>query len=208
MANLFIGFPVPRAKIAEMIEGAAPPLEHKENHLPDGSDALFPANGAASGKILRWTGSAFEWISEPAGAPSISPISVPPAAFQPTDDQTDYKVDHRRLLRRTSLTIGYFYAPVFFPHGATVTGVTLFAYRDDYDAAVEIQLHRGAHQEGGNVLCGVGANWGDGFGSRFSDNIVYPQVDNSLYSYCLYCKISPNDSVNDVRFIHAQIDFT
>lgn len=70
MGNLFIGFPVPRAKIAEMIEGAAPPLKHKDNHLPDGSDALFPANGDASGKILRWTGSAFEWIAAPsAGAP-------------------------------------------------------------------------------------------------------------------------------------------
>lgn len=67
MGNLFIGFPVPRAKIAEMIEGAAPPLEHKTNHLPDGSDPLFPANGSAAGKLLRWTGSAFEWIAAPSG---------------------------------------------------------------------------------------------------------------------------------------------
>lgn len=69
MGNLFIGFPVPRAKIAEMIEGSAPPLEHKVNHLPDGSDPLFPADGSAAGKLLRWTGSAFEWIDSPtAGA--------------------------------------------------------------------------------------------------------------------------------------------
>lgn len=67
MGNLFIGFPVPRAKIAEMIEGFAPPLDHKDNHLPDGSDALFPDNGSASGKILRWTGSEFEWIAAPTG---------------------------------------------------------------------------------------------------------------------------------------------
>lgn len=67
MGNFFLGFPVPRAKIAEMIEGFAPPLDHKDNHLPDGSDPLFPANGGASGKILRWTGSAFEWIAEPTG---------------------------------------------------------------------------------------------------------------------------------------------
>lgn len=65
MGNFFLGFPVARAKIADMISGAAPPLEHKDNHLPDGLDALFPDNGAASGKILRWTDSAFEWIAAP-----------------------------------------------------------------------------------------------------------------------------------------------
>lgn len=208
MGNFFLGFPVPRAKIAEMIEGAAPPLEHKDNHLPDGSDPLFPDNGAASGKILRWTGSAFEWIAEPTGGPSISPISVPASAFLPTDDQTDYTVDYGRLLRRTSLTIGYFYAPVFFPHGVTVTKLTLFAYRDDYSASVKIELHRVSFQSVSDALCGVTANWGDGYGNHYDDTIESAQVDNSLYSYCLLCRISPNDSVNDVRFIRAQIEFT
>lgn len=40
MANLFIGFPVPRAKIADMIDGAAPPLEHKTQHQTGGSDEI------------------------------------------------------------------------------------------------------------------------------------------------------------------------
>jgi len=40
MANLFIGFPVPRAKIADMIEGAAPPLEHHTNHESGGADEM------------------------------------------------------------------------------------------------------------------------------------------------------------------------
>jgi len=40
MANLFIGFPVPRAKIADMIVGAAPPLEHKTQHEDGGDDEL------------------------------------------------------------------------------------------------------------------------------------------------------------------------
>lgn len=52
MANLFIGFPVPRAKIADMIEGAAPPLDHKTQHEKTGSDemnvtGLVGAGGAA-----------------------------------------------------------------------------------------------------------------------------------------------------------------
>ncbi len=40
MGNLFIGFPVPRAKIADMIDGAAPPLEHKTQHQTGGSDEI------------------------------------------------------------------------------------------------------------------------------------------------------------------------
>jgi len=42
MANLFIGFPVPRAKIADMIAGEAPPLEHKTQHQYGGDDAIDP----------------------------------------------------------------------------------------------------------------------------------------------------------------------
>lgn len=40
MANLFLGFPVPRAKIASMIEGTAPPSEHHTQHELGGSDEM------------------------------------------------------------------------------------------------------------------------------------------------------------------------
>lgn len=40
MANLFIGFPVPRAKIADMIAGSAPPSLHKTQHQNGGSDEI------------------------------------------------------------------------------------------------------------------------------------------------------------------------
>ncbi|GAH54174.1 unnamed protein product, partial [marine sediment metagenome] len=53
MANLFIGFPVPRAKIADMIEGAAPPLEHVVNHLPGGSDQLVLSTDIATNQIVK-----------------------------------------------------------------------------------------------------------------------------------------------------------
>ncbi len=65
MGNLFIGFPVPRAKIAEMIEGSAPPLEHKENHEPDGSDPLVLPGDISEGQILKWDGSKFIGVNEP-----------------------------------------------------------------------------------------------------------------------------------------------
>lgn len=40
MANLFLGFPVPRAKIADMIAGSAPPSVHKTQHQAGGSDEI------------------------------------------------------------------------------------------------------------------------------------------------------------------------
>jgi len=67
MGNLFIGFPVPRAKIAEMIEGSAPPLEHIANHLPDGSDPLILPGDIATGQIIKWNGSKFIGATPAAG---------------------------------------------------------------------------------------------------------------------------------------------
>jgi len=52
MGNFFIGFPVPRAKIAEMVEGYAPPLAHVINHLPLGSDPIIEAMGY--NQVLVW----------------------------------------------------------------------------------------------------------------------------------------------------------
>lgn len=65
MGNLFIGFPVPRAKIATMIETAAPPLEHIVNHLPAGSDPLILPGDISAGQIVQWNGTKFIGIAEP-----------------------------------------------------------------------------------------------------------------------------------------------
>ena len=40
MGNLFLGFPVPRAKIADMISGSAPPALHKTQHQDGGTDEM------------------------------------------------------------------------------------------------------------------------------------------------------------------------
>ena len=67
MGNMFLGFPVPRAKIAEMITGSAPPLEHKENHEPDGSDPLILPDDISSDQLIKWNGSKFVGAAPAAG---------------------------------------------------------------------------------------------------------------------------------------------
>ena len=54
MPNMFLGFPVPRAKIAEMIEGYAPPLAHVDRHRPPGDDPLALPADISDGQALVW----------------------------------------------------------------------------------------------------------------------------------------------------------
>lgn len=51
MGNMFLGFPVPRAKIADMIATDAPPTLHKENHEAGGKDELDCTGLAGAGGI-------------------------------------------------------------------------------------------------------------------------------------------------------------
>ena len=69
MGNLFLGFPVARAKIAEMISTSAPPTLHKTQHELGGSDELNVTGltGAGGGGLalsgLMAYGSTFESLS-------------------------------------------------------------------------------------------------------------------------------------------------
>jgi len=51
MGNSFIGFPVPRAKIADMIAGAAPPIIHHTDHETGGGDEVDCTGLAGAGGI-------------------------------------------------------------------------------------------------------------------------------------------------------------
>lgn len=51
MGNLFLGFPVPRAKIADMISGSAPPSLHKTQHQDGGTDEMDVTGLSGAGGI-------------------------------------------------------------------------------------------------------------------------------------------------------------
>lgn len=55
MGNLFLGFPVARSKIADMITGTAPPSKHHLQHEKDGSDEVDATGLAGAGGItIPW----------------------------------------------------------------------------------------------------------------------------------------------------------
>jgi len=65
--NTFLGFPVPKAKIAEMIAGAAPPLEHATWHEPDGSDPLVLPADITPDQVVQWDGTKFKGTTPAVG---------------------------------------------------------------------------------------------------------------------------------------------
>lgn len=252
MGNLFIGFPVPRAKIATMIETAAPPLEHYDNHLPDGSDPIVlpgdisddqilqwngtkftgtdaPSEGVAehspthepdgadplalaedlgTDQLLQWNGTKFVGLDVPAAAKTLNPLSIHACQFNPVDDEKDYVCDQTGLSRRASLDSAVFWAPVLFPNAATVTRVTVYAFRDDASAPMSVYLYRVTNIGGSAIMAYISVDWTGGNSNKFDSSIDDPLIDNDTYSYCLRCYMNCNDSVDDLKLYRVKIDFT
>jgi len=138
----------------------------------------------------------------------FSPISVPPPAFQPKDDTYDWTIDDYYLRNRTSVAEQVYTAPVFFPDGVTVTKLTLYAFRNDADASINLYLRRIGRAYSHLTMALVTCNWTDGWGSLYDDTIDSGTIDNATYSYVLELILDPNDSASDVYFAGAMIDFT
>jgi len=174
---------------------AALPTVHQ-----DAPDLILTHKGDASAHHTKYTDAEARAVH--------SPISIAPPAFFPYRDGYDYLINVHNLKNRTSLTAQYFMAAVLFPPGVTVTKVSLYGNRNDAAAALELILYRCDNVEGLVQMANILADWSDGFGSKYDDSISVATIDNSLYSYVLQLQINPNDSIEDVRFTRAEIEFT
>ena len=139
--------------------------------------------------------------------PKLSPLSIPAAAFVPYNDIYDFTIDHTQIFNRTSLEIHLYYAPVILPHGATVSKVTLYGYRNDALAAMTLILYRVDPTESVAEMAMLMADWTLGAGSIYDDTIDYATIDNENYQYILEVGLDPNDDISDVRFFGAKIEF-
>ncbi|MBA7636351.1 hypothetical protein ES703_43969 [subsurface metagenome] len=208
MANLFIGFPVPRAKIADMIIGSAPPLEHSVNHLPNGSDPIVLPGDIDPGEFLQWSDSKFIGAAAGGNGGFPSPISISCTQFNPKDDTIDYYCSYYGLRRLSDEGPGTFYAPVNFPHGVTVTKLTLFGHLNNVQSQCDIKLNVVDNTGSFNSMAEVVGDWSDGNGSGYDDSINYGTIDNVNYSYCIYAIIDPYDGVNNAQLKRVLIDFS
>ena len=135
-------------------------------------------------------------------------VSVPPHDFVPLDDTLDYTCDDIDLRNRTTLTEQSFHAPVFLPHGATVTKLTLYGYRSTAGSILGLGLRRVAHPVAQENMAYVGADWTDGEGSGYDDTVDYAVIDNENYYYHLLLTIDPDASVDDCYFYNAKIEWS
>ncbi len=138
----------------------------------------------------------------------MSPISVPPAALVASFDTHDWSNLIGTLKNRTALGLQHFTAPLYFPPGVTVTKLTLYAFRDDAVAVITLNLRRIYRQGGYDTMATVTAGWTTGASSGYDDSISNSVIDNSNYSYGLHLILDPNDSIDDVKFFGAKIEFT
>jgi len=138
----------------------------------------------------------------------MSPLSVSPPAFQPRYDNQDWTIEQTYLKNRSALAGQSFCAPICLPHGVTVTKLILYGYRDDAASSLILYIMRIDRVGGQTAMVAITADWADGNGSKEDTVIGNPIIDNVNYSYNLPLYLDPNDSVNDVKFFGAKIEFT
>jgi len=141
----------------------------------------------------------------PRGFPK--PLTISPGAFVPELDTNDWSIDEYALKNRAVFTRQYFHAGVILPHGATVTRMTLYGYRDDVNSSMELTLWRSNRQ---GVVDRVGyamGNFTGGYGNISDVDIDNPVIDNINYTYSLHFSMNPNDSVEDCYLTGVVIDW-
>ena len=135
------------------------------------------------------------------------PLSIFPAALLPQYETHDHAIVGGGFRNRTVLDSQYFHEPVFLPHGAKVKRLTLVGFRNDALAIMEIQLRRVTDGFTFQTMATVTADWTTGGGSKYTETIYTPDIDNETYSYMIQLELDPNDAVADVGFYRAIIDW-
>ena len=106
-------------------------------------------------------------------------LSIPPAAFTPRNHDTYF--ENKGFILYGDDDDPEFVAPVYLPHGATVTNITYY-WINEAPASFRLYLYRN-HMNG--ITDEMALVWvlDSGTGSSWTDEIDYADIDNSLYSY-------------------------
>lgn len=208
MSNFFIGFPVARAKIADMISSEAAPLDHASDHFPSGSDPIVLPGDISEDEVLQWNGTKFVGTAAGGNGGYPSPISIHPCHFNPIDDTVEFYCNLAGLRKRSEEASALYYAPVDLPHGVTVTKLTVYAYLSHADTKCWVTLYRISNTGSFDSMAAVFGEWVDGDNFGYDDSINQPVVDNVNYSYAMYCSLEPYVDVETAILRRVKIDFS
>lgn len=134
-------------------------------------------------------------------------VSIAPTAFVPSLDTQDWEITTAAVKNRAALTLQHLYAPIILPERAKVQKLTLYGNRNDGDATLALQLSAFDRTQFESSMAQISADWTDGYNNKSSTEILNAVVDNDIYCYALILTLDPNDSVDDVRFTGARIDW-
>lgn len=113
-------------------------------------------------------------------------------------------------LKSTSDTLAaYVGAAIHLPHGAVVTSVKAYWYRNDAAAVGGLQMHRITLSDGSlDLMAQADSDSSAGYHSKETTSIGYPTIDNVNHSYFLYVTIDPNNDKGDVFLVGVVITYT
>jgi hypothetical protein len=138
-------------------------------------------------------------------------VNVPASAFAPASDDINYILDEFGLKLRTDSTSGQFFAPVYLPHGASLSKLTFYRY--DMIEGILPYCYLRTLQSSTFATTAIAAvytddptynGWNDISTTEFSD----PVVDNSQYFYSLQCYLSRIDESMLSVLVGLRIEYT
>lgn len=132
-------------------------------------------------------------------------LSIPPAAFNPLDNSSTYDKGSWFVAPGTTGTPATtFMAPVYLPHGATITKMT-WHWTDTSASDGSAILYRQTPSTGFTLLAQVLTSGNSGYASSTDLTIDNATVDNSQYSYFIWLSLPDSNVVGQEVFIEYTI---
>ena len=135
------------------------------------------------------------------------PLSIPPTAFVPRYDTQSWEILYDRITNNTNLLVQQFCAPVFLPHRARVTKLTLYGFKNVETGYITLQLIRDDREGTSGIMATCSITAWTGFQAIEITDILDPEIDNENYQYSLQVEIDPDAIATDNYFVGAKIDW-
>jgi hypothetical protein len=115
-------------------------------------------------------------------------LSVHAAAFNAQNDDWDHYVYDGYICQGVTNDLRYYRAPLFLPHGATVTRMDVYYYDSNPDSGQDLAvwINRVNHSGGYGAIAGCSSSGSASFWRTCTDTSISPNnIDNYNYSYQL-----------------------
>lgn len=175
--------------------GTYPLVTFIEDHTAS-TQAVLEIQNDGTGEEIKFTNAVTRYYS------------IPPAAFVTQQETYDWYITYSLIKNRAVLGNQTFLAPVNLPHGAVVTAIAMYYYRDDSLSSIASWLYRISATGISNEMAYVNGGSIAGNATEEDTSILLSTIDNLSYTYCIVLTIAPNNSVDDCYAYGFRITYT